>query len=72
MKNPIREHKKLTQKKRKIPWHYSPLSARACQPTASLTFICPKIKVKDYPVNLTVTCGQNVDSPNIVKVPGRK
>ena len=33
-------------------WHNSPLRARACQPIADLTSICPQRDLKDHPASL--------------------
>ena len=48
----------------KLPWHYSPLRARASQPTAGLTSDFPQTEVKDHTPSLGVTCDQHVESPS--------
>ena len=46
------------------PWRKSPLRAKAFQPTACLTSICPQTTVKSHPANLGVMYSQHVEFPS--------
>ena len=48
-----------------IPRLHSPFRDKVYyKPTAGLTSTCPKTKVKDYPINSGVLCGQHFESPS--------
>ena len=51
--------------------HNSPLSTRACQPTAGLKSICPQVESNDHPASMELMCDQHAESPNICWFPDR-